>query len=158
MGLADDLDGDGQPVHIVFDQPFREVIALRRTPDGGPGAWRATVGGSSGRLGVGRIGCWDLSVCRAGRRGVADLVGYLDVRYPFSTGFFLDAWLKLRHQHPHWALANIVDINGLKVPAFLVDSVGSQLPSLQAGRVEECAPKVDAESPWDSLGGCLGDG
>ena len=35
MGLAGDLDSDGQPELVVFDQPFREVVALRRTPDVG---------------------------------------------------------------------------------------------------------------------------
>ena len=31
MGLAGNLDGDGQPELVVFDQPFREVVVLRRT-------------------------------------------------------------------------------------------------------------------------------
>ncbi len=33
MGLAGDLDGDGQPELVVFAQPFREVVALRRTEE-----------------------------------------------------------------------------------------------------------------------------
>ena len=47
MGLAGDLDGDGQPELVVFGQPFREVVALRLTPDGVAVAWRATVGGKA---------------------------------------------------------------------------------------------------------------
>ena len=33
MALAGDLDGDGQPELVVFAQPFREVVALRRTEE-----------------------------------------------------------------------------------------------------------------------------
>tara|TARA_B100001245_G_C22877731_1_gene422030 strand:+ start:1706 stop:1978 length:273 start_codon:yes stop_codon:yes gene_type:complete len=35
MEWAGNQDGDGQPELVVFDQPFREVVALRRTPDVG---------------------------------------------------------------------------------------------------------------------------
>ena len=47
MGLAGDLDGDGQPELVVLDQPFREVVASCRTPDGVAVAWRAAVGGKA---------------------------------------------------------------------------------------------------------------
>ena len=66
MGLAGDLDGDGQPELVVFNQPFTQIVALRRTADGIETAWETPVGGkaatnlaavdSGGRivLGVGR--------------------------------------------------------------------------------------------------------
>jgi len=47
MGLAGNLDGDGHPELVAFDQPFRKVVALRRTPGGGAVVWRATVGGKA---------------------------------------------------------------------------------------------------------------
>ena len=47
MGLAGDLDGDGQPELVVFDQPFREITALRRTDDGVEIAWQTSVGGEA---------------------------------------------------------------------------------------------------------------
>ena len=33
MALAGDLDGDGQPELVVFDQPFRKAVALRWTQE-----------------------------------------------------------------------------------------------------------------------------
>tara|TARA_Y100001001_G_scaffold93946_1_gene91648 strand:- start:1257 stop:1613 length:357 start_codon:yes stop_codon:yes gene_type:complete len=63
MGLAGDLDSDGQPELVVFAQLFREVVALRRTPYGGAVAWRAA------------------------RLGAANLVGSLGVRHPFQQAF-----------------------------------------------------------------------
>ena len=33
MALAGDLDGDGQPELIVFDQPFRKAVTLRWTQE-----------------------------------------------------------------------------------------------------------------------------
>ena len=84
MGLAGDLDGDGQLELVVFDQPFREVVALRRTPDGVAVAWRATVGGKAvTNLASVESGAGISLGCRARRRGVANLVGSLDVRPPF---------------------------------------------------------------------------
>lgn len=47
MGLAADLDGDGQPELVVFDQPFMEIKALRRTRDGVELAWQTPVGGKA---------------------------------------------------------------------------------------------------------------
>ena len=47
MGLAGDLDGDGQPELVVFDQQFQEVRALRRTESGVELAWRTPVGGKA---------------------------------------------------------------------------------------------------------------
>ena len=47
MGLAGDLDGDGQPELVVFNQRFTEVTALRRTPDGIEPAWQTEVGGKA---------------------------------------------------------------------------------------------------------------
>ena len=47
MGLAADLDGDGQPELVVFDQPFMEIKALRRTGDGVVLAWQTPVGGKA---------------------------------------------------------------------------------------------------------------
>ena len=84
MGLAGDLDGDGQLELVVFDQPFREVVALRRTPDGVAVAWRATVDGKAvTNLASVESGAGISLGCRARRRGVANLVGSLDVRHPF---------------------------------------------------------------------------
>ena len=45
MGLAGDLDGDGQPELVVFNQQFTEITALRRTAGGIDLAWRTPVGG-----------------------------------------------------------------------------------------------------------------
>jgi len=55
MGLAGDLDGDGQPELVVFDQSLVELMALRRTEDGIDGAWQ-TACWRQGRdqLGIGR--------------------------------------------------------------------------------------------------------
>ena len=47
MGLAGDLDGDGQPELVVFDQSFMELTALRRTGDGVEIAWQTPVGGKA---------------------------------------------------------------------------------------------------------------
>ncbi|RUA20804.1 MAG: hypothetical protein DSY79_09490 [Chloroflexi bacterium] len=47
MGLAGDLDGDGQPELVVFDQSLVELMALRRTEDGIDGAWQPPVGGKA---------------------------------------------------------------------------------------------------------------
>jgi len=47
MGLAGDLDGDGQPELVVFDQQFQEVRALRRTEGGVELAWQTPVGGKA---------------------------------------------------------------------------------------------------------------
>jgi len=47
MGLAGDLDGDGQPELVVFDQRFEELTALRRTRDGVELAWQTPVGGTA---------------------------------------------------------------------------------------------------------------
>ena len=47
MGLAGDLDGDGQPELVVFDQSLVELMALRRTEDGIDGAWQTPVGGKA---------------------------------------------------------------------------------------------------------------
>ncbi len=47
MGLADDLDGHGQPELVVFDQQFQEVRALRRTESGAELAWQTPVGGKA---------------------------------------------------------------------------------------------------------------
>ena len=43
MGLA----GDGQPELVVFNQPFTELMALRRTIDGIEKAWETPVGGKA---------------------------------------------------------------------------------------------------------------
>ena len=63
MGLAADMDGDGQPELMVFDQRFEELTALRRTADGVTLAWQTPVGGKAvtnlaavslgGKIGVG---------------------------------------------------------------------------------------------------------
>ncbi len=45
MGLAADMDGDGQPELVVFDQQFEELKALRRTAEGVDLAWQTAVGG-----------------------------------------------------------------------------------------------------------------
>ena len=45
MGLAGDLDGDGQPELVVFNQRFTEITAMRRTQGGVELAWRTPVGG-----------------------------------------------------------------------------------------------------------------
>jgi len=47
MGLAADMDGDGQPELVVFDQQFEELTALRRTADGVELAWQTPVGGKA---------------------------------------------------------------------------------------------------------------
>ena len=47
MGLAGDLDGDGQPELVVFNQQFTEITALRRTKDGIETAWQAPVDGKA---------------------------------------------------------------------------------------------------------------
>ena len=47
MGLAGDLDGDGQPELVVFDQSLVELMALRHTEDGIDGAWQPPVGGKA---------------------------------------------------------------------------------------------------------------
>ena len=47
MGLAGDLDGDGQPELVVFNQRFTELTALRRTGEGIELAWRTPVGGKA---------------------------------------------------------------------------------------------------------------
>ncbi|MBC8280636.1 MAG: hypothetical protein H8E48_07625 [Chloroflexi bacterium] len=47
MGLAGDLDGDGQPELVVFNQQFSVVTALRRTKDGIETAWQTPVGGKA---------------------------------------------------------------------------------------------------------------
>lgn len=47
MGLVGDLDGDGQPELVVFNQPFAELMALRRTIDGIEKAWETPVGGKA---------------------------------------------------------------------------------------------------------------
>ena len=42
MALAGDLDGDGQPELVVFDQPFRKAVALHWTQErllGGRDDW-----------------------------------------------------------------------------------------------------------------------
>ena len=47
MGLAGDLDGDGQQELVVFNQPFTELMALRRTIDGIEKPWETPVGGKA---------------------------------------------------------------------------------------------------------------
>ena len=47
MGLAGDLDGDGQPELVVFNLRFTELIALRRTGDGIEMAWQTELGGKA---------------------------------------------------------------------------------------------------------------
>jgi hypothetical protein len=47
MGLAADLDGDGHPELVVFDQPFLEIKALRRTKDSVELAWQTPIGGKA---------------------------------------------------------------------------------------------------------------
>ena len=47
MGIAGDLDGDGQPELVVFDQSFTEFTAMRRTVDGIEIAWQTPVGGKA---------------------------------------------------------------------------------------------------------------
>ncbi len=47
MGLAGDLDGDGQVELVVFNQQFTEITALRRTEDGAELAWQPPVGGKA---------------------------------------------------------------------------------------------------------------
>ena len=47
MGLAGDLDGDGQTELVVFNQRFTELTALRRTGDGIELAWQTEVGGKA---------------------------------------------------------------------------------------------------------------
>lgn len=47
MGLAGDLDGDGQPELVVFNQRFTELTALRRTEGGIELAWQTEVGGKA---------------------------------------------------------------------------------------------------------------
>jgi len=47
MGIAGDLDGDGQPELVVFDQSFTDLTAMRRTADGIEIAWQTPVGGKA---------------------------------------------------------------------------------------------------------------
>ena len=47
MGIAGDLDGDGQPELVVFDQSFTDLTAMRRTVDGIEIAWQTPVGGKA---------------------------------------------------------------------------------------------------------------
>jgi len=47
MGLAADLDGDGQPELVVFNQQFTEITALRRTANGAQLAWQTPVDGKA---------------------------------------------------------------------------------------------------------------
>jgi hypothetical protein len=47
MGLAGDLDGDGQPELVVFDQSFVELKGMRRTGEGIELAWQTPVGGKA---------------------------------------------------------------------------------------------------------------
>ena len=47
MGLAGDLDGDGQPELVVFNQRFSDVTALRRTKSSVETAWQRPVGGKA---------------------------------------------------------------------------------------------------------------
>ena len=44
---AGDLDGDGRPGSVSFDQRFRDLIGLRRTGQGIKTAWRTPVGGKA---------------------------------------------------------------------------------------------------------------
>lgn len=87
MGLAADLDGDGQPELVVFDQPFMEIKALRRTRDEVELAWQTSVGGKAvtNLAAVNTGGGIALGV---GRRGVADLACALDLGHDFVGEVF----------------------------------------------------------------------
>ena len=47
MGLAGDLDGDGQPELVVFNQRLTALTALRRVEDGIELAWQIPIGGKA---------------------------------------------------------------------------------------------------------------